>query len=55
MKIQSTKELFAEMRAVARGELPAPPEAAVQSWESFEAAAADDWANALRLCRVPHF
>ena len=37
MKIQSTKSLFAEMRAVARGEIAAPPDAALPSVESAEA------------------
>ena len=37
MKIQSTKSLFAEMRAVARGEITAPPDAALPSVESAEA------------------
>jgi predicted transcriptional regulator len=36
MKIQPMKELFAEMRAVARGESPAPADAAVPSVESAE-------------------
>ena len=36
MKIQPMKELFAEMRAVARGEIPAPPDAAEPSVESAE-------------------
>lgn len=37
MKVQSTRSLFAEMRAVARGESPAPPDAAEPSVESAEA------------------
>jgi predicted transcriptional regulator len=37
VKIQSTKALFAEMRAVARGEIPAPADAAAPSVESAEA------------------
>lgn len=37
MKIQSTRSLFAEMHAVARGEIPAPPDAAEPSIESAEA------------------
>lgn len=36
MKIQTMKELFEEMRAVARGEIPAPPDAAEPSVESAE-------------------
>ncbi len=37
MKIQPMKDLIAEMRAVARGEIPAPPDAALPSVESAEA------------------
>jgi predicted transcriptional regulator len=37
MKVQSTKDLFAEMRSVARGERPAPADAALPSVESAEA------------------
>lgn len=37
MKIQSTKDLAAEMRAVARGEVTAPKDAAQPSVESAEA------------------
>lgn len=37
MKIQPTKDLIAEMRAVARGEIPAPADAALPSVESAEA------------------
>jgi predicted transcriptional regulator len=36
MKIQPTKELFEEMRAVARGEIAAPADAAKPSVESAE-------------------
>lgn len=36
-KIQRTKDLEKEMRAVARGEKPAPDDAAVASFESVEA------------------
>jgi|SRR5271163_3240618 predicted transcriptional regulator len=36
-KIQSMNDLEAEMRAVARGEKPAPPDAATPSFESVEA------------------
>lgn len=36
MKIQSMKDLMAEMQAVARGEIPAPPDAAKPSVESAE-------------------
>lgn len=36
MKIQPMTELFAEMRAVARGEIPAPADAASPSFESAE-------------------
>lgn len=39
MKIQRMKELEAEMRAVARGEKPAPADAAQPSFESVEALA----------------
>jgi predicted transcriptional regulator len=37
MKVQSTRSLFKEMRAVARGERPAPRDAAAPSVESAEA------------------
>ena len=37
MKIQSLKELETGMRAVARGEIPAPPDAHLPSGESTEA------------------
>jgi predicted transcriptional regulator len=37
MKIQPMKDLMAEMRAVARGEIPAPADAALPSVESAEA------------------
>lgn len=37
MRVQSTTELEAEMRAVARGERPAPPDAALPSITSAEA------------------
>ena len=37
MKIQSMKDLIKEMRAVARGEIPAPADAAEPSVESAEA------------------
>jgi len=37
MKIQPMKDLIAEMRAVARGEIPAPADAALPSVESAEA------------------
>lgn len=37
MKIQRMKSLIAEMRAVARGEIPAPADAALPSVESAEA------------------
>lgn len=37
MKVQKTKKLFAEMRAVARGEAKAPADAASPSVESAEA------------------
>lgn len=37
MKIQPMKDLIAEMRAVARGEIPAPADAAMPSVESAEA------------------
>jgi predicted transcriptional regulator len=37
MKIQPMKELFEEMRAVARGEIAAPADAALPSVESAEA------------------
>ena len=37
MKIQTRKALFAEMRAVARGEVAAPADAALPSIESAEA------------------
>ncbi len=37
MKIQSIKGLFSEMRAVARGEITAPADAALPSVESAEA------------------
>jgi predicted transcriptional regulator len=37
MKIQPRKELFAEMRAVARGEIAAPADAALPSVDSAEA------------------
>ena len=37
MKIQSLKDLINEMRAVARGEIPAPADAAEPSVESAEA------------------
>ena len=37
MKIQRMKDLIAEMRAVARGEVPAPADAALPSVESVEA------------------
>ncbi len=37
MKVQSLHELEAEMRAVARGERPAPPDAALPSLDSAEA------------------
>jgi predicted transcriptional regulator len=37
MKIQPTRSLIAEMRAVARGEIPAPADAAKPSVESAEA------------------
>ena len=37
MKIQSTKDLIAQMRAVARGEVAAPADAAEASVESVEA------------------
>ena len=37
MKLQSTKDLEAEMRAVARGEIVAPADAALPSVESAEA------------------
>ena len=36
MKIRTRKELFAEIKAVARGEIPAPPDAAEPSVESAE-------------------
>ena len=36
MKIQPMKDLMAEMRAVARGETPAPPDAAAPSAKSAE-------------------
>ncbi|MSO99842.1 MAG: MarR family transcriptional regulator [Acetobacteraceae bacterium] len=36
MKIQPMKDLMAEMRAVARGEIPAPADAAAPSVESAE-------------------
>jgi len=36
MKVQGMNDLEAEMRAVARGELPAPPDAALPSVESAE-------------------
>jgi predicted transcriptional regulator len=36
MKIQTMRELFEEMRAVARGEIPAPVDAASPSFESAE-------------------
>ena len=36
MKIQPMKDLMAEMQAVARGEIPAPPDAAAPSAESAE-------------------
>lgn len=35
-KVQSHKSLFDEMKAVARGEKPAPPDAAIPSVESAE-------------------
>ena len=37
MKIQRMKDLIAEMREVARGEIPAPADAALPSVESAEA------------------
>src|SRR6202050_3783566 len=37
MKIQPMKDLIAEMRAAARGEIPTPPDAALPSVESAEA------------------
>lgn len=37
MKVQRTKDLFAEMRAVARGEIAAPPDANRASVDSSEA------------------
>jgi excisionase family DNA binding protein len=37
MKIQTMKELFDQMRAVAYGEIPAPPDAAEPSMEPTEA------------------
>lgn len=37
MKIQSTKDLITQMRAVARGEIPAPADAAETSVDSVEA------------------
>ena len=37
MKVQSTQALEAEMRAVARGDRPAPPDAAQPSIASAEA------------------
>lgn len=37
MKIQRMKDLIGEMRAVARGEIPAPADAALPSVESAEA------------------
>ena len=37
MKIQSAKDLITQMRAVARGEIPAPADAAETSVESVEA------------------
>jgi predicted transcriptional regulator len=37
MKIRPMKDLMNEMRAVARGEIPAPPDAAEPSFESAEA------------------
>ncbi len=37
MKVQSLRDLEAEMRAVARGERPAPPDAAQPSLDSAEA------------------
>ncbi len=36
MKIQSMKDLMAEMKAVARGDIPAPPDAGLPSVESAE-------------------
>ncbi len=37
MKVQRFKDLMTEMRAVARGDVPAPPDAAMPSIESTEA------------------
>lgn len=37
MKVQSLKDLVTEMRAVARGEIPAPPDASQPSIESADA------------------
>jgi hypothetical protein len=37
MKVQTMADLMAEMRAVARGEIPAPPDAAEPSIEPAEA------------------
>ena len=54
MKIQRMKDLIAEMRAVARGEIPAPADAASPSVESAEALVrllTPDNRNLLRVIR----
>jgi len=48
MKIQSMKGLIGEMRAVARGEVAPPADAALPSVESAEAADSDEAGHAFQ-------